>query len=264
MAAGQRWTRNELLLALHLYWRLPFGQQHSHHPAVVELAHVLNRTPSSVAMKLNNFTSLDPVEKSRGVVGLQGASALDREIWDWHRAMGVEAAAEMEALWQLQVEHQGVTEAHIVEPTCEIPTFAGLATSAQALATVRRGQEFFRRTVLANYQGKCALTGLGHRALLRASHIVGWAEAPEERVSVRNGIALNAIHDAAFDRHLMTFDEDGRMVIGKRLADGIGKSELVDGFLAYEGKPLTTAFRTAPNPELFARHRKRFLELEAA
>ncbi len=264
MAAGQRWTRNELLLALHLYWRLPFGQQHSHHPAVIELADVLGRTPSSVAMKLNNFTSLDPVEKSRGIVGLQGASALDREIWAWRRAMGVEAAAEMEALWQIQVEHQGVADVLPVDPSFELPTFAGASTSAQARATVRRGQEFFRRTVLANYQGKCALTGLGHPALLRASHIVGWAEAPQERVSVRNGIALNAMHDAAFDRHLMTFDDDGRMVIGKRLADGIGQSELVSGFLAYQGRTLTAAFRTAPNPELFARHRKRFLELEAA
>ena len=66
---------------LHLYARIPFGQQHARNPLVIELAGVLGRTPSSVAMKLNNFTSLDPHEAARGVKGLEGASALDAEVW---------------------------------------------------------------------------------------------------------------------------------------------------------------------------------------
>jgi hypothetical protein len=51
-ATGEgRWTREQLLLALNLYYRIPFGKQHKGAPEVVELAHAIGRTPSAVAMK---------------------------------------------------------------------------------------------------------------------------------------------------------------------------------------------------------------------
>lgn len=57
-----RWTRRETLLALNLYFETPFGKQHKTYPPIIELAEQLGRTPSSIGMKLCNFTSLDPVE----------------------------------------------------------------------------------------------------------------------------------------------------------------------------------------------------------
>src|SRR6185503_11767843 len=81
MAAGQRWTREELLIALNLYHRLKFGQLHARHPVIIALAEKLGRGANSVAMKLCNFASLDPALKLRGIKGLEGASALDREVW---------------------------------------------------------------------------------------------------------------------------------------------------------------------------------------
>ena len=56
----------------------PFGKQLKAYPPIVELAKRLGRTPSSVGMKLCNFTSLDPAERERGIQGLSGASQLDR------------------------------------------------------------------------------------------------------------------------------------------------------------------------------------------
>jgi len=58
-----RWTRGELLLALNLYFETPFGKQHRGYPPIIELAERLGRSPSSVAMKLSNLTSLDPAER---------------------------------------------------------------------------------------------------------------------------------------------------------------------------------------------------------
>ena len=75
------WSRQELLLALNLYLETPFGKQHKAYPPIVELARNIGRTPSAVAMKLNNLTSLDPSEKARGIRGLTGASKLDRMVW---------------------------------------------------------------------------------------------------------------------------------------------------------------------------------------
>jgi len=73
VSARRRWTRDELLLAIHLYWRIPFGLQYSGNHQVIALAGVLDRTPSSVAMKLSNLSSLDPEERAGG---LRGASAI--------------------------------------------------------------------------------------------------------------------------------------------------------------------------------------------
>jgi len=39
-----------------------------------------------------------------------------------------------------------------------------------------------------------------------ASHIVPWAEDERNRLNPRNGLCLNALHDRAFDRHLMWID----------------------------------------------------------
>jgi putative restriction endonuclease len=82
MAAGRKWTRDELVVALNLYHKLTFGQLHARQPAIVALAQKLERGSNSVAMKLCNFASLDPALKLRGIKGLEGASALDRSMWN--------------------------------------------------------------------------------------------------------------------------------------------------------------------------------------
>lgn len=55
------WTRDELILALNLYLKLPFGKLHSGNPDIIHLAQIIDRTPGSVAMRLNNFASVDPI-----------------------------------------------------------------------------------------------------------------------------------------------------------------------------------------------------------
>ncbi len=85
MAAGKRWTREELLIALNLYHKLRFGQLHARQPIIIALAKKLGRGANSVAMKVCNFASLDPALKLRGIKGLAGASSLDRAVWnDFH------------------------------------------------------------------------------------------------------------------------------------------------------------------------------------
>jgi putative restriction endonuclease len=81
MAAGRRWTEDETRRTLSLYGRLEFGQFHQHNPDVIALAHAMDRTPSSIAMKLGNFASLDPAITGTGRKGLEGATKLDRRIW---------------------------------------------------------------------------------------------------------------------------------------------------------------------------------------
>lgn len=66
MARGKRWSRDELIVAMNLYCKLPFGQLDHKIPIIIEVSQKLGRTPSSLAMKLVNFASLDPTLQARG------------------------------------------------------------------------------------------------------------------------------------------------------------------------------------------------------
>lgn len=82
MTERRLWTRDELILALNLYLKLPFGKLHSGTPSIIHLAGIIGRTANSVAMRLNNFASVDPYHQQRGVVGLTGGKRQVEPIWE--------------------------------------------------------------------------------------------------------------------------------------------------------------------------------------
>jgi hypothetical protein len=85
------------------------------------------------------------------------------------------------------------------------------STEAERLVVQRIGQDIFRTSLMDYWQGRCPLTDICDPALLRASHIVPWAKCANdaERLNVHNGLLLSALWDAAFDRGLVTFNDDG-------------------------------------------------------
>jgi putative restriction endonuclease len=93
-------------------------------------------------------------------------------------------------------------------------------TEAEQLTRVRIGQAYFRRALLAYWNGRCPLTSIGEPALLRASHIVPWAEcgSDAERLDVHNGLLLAAHWDAAFDAGLVSFADDGAALFSPTLS----------------------------------------------
>lgn len=265
--ARKDWTRDELLLALNLYYQIPFGRQHSRAPEIIDLANRMERTPGSVAMKLNNLTSLDPDEIARGVKGLEGASTQDRKVWDEFHADIESMTAFSEHLWEqlhsavLKIETPVIAEGpsplictrdrSIAAPTS--PFTGPLDTERKV--RVRLAQNFFRRTVLSAYGVRCCITGLDVPELLRASHIVPWGKDPNERLNPRNGLCLSALHDAAFDRHLITFNPDSlNLVITQRLKASTAHDILNREFLAYEEKALLRPERFIPDARLMQQH----------
>ncbi len=103
------------------------------------------------------------------------------------------------------------------EKTQSMPT----ATETERLAKQRIGQDIFRASLEDYWSGRCPITGIGDRALLRASHIKPWADcaSDEERLDVYNGFLLAAHLDAAFDAALMTFDDEGPILLSRRLSE---------------------------------------------
>jgi hypothetical protein len=93
-------------------------------------------------------------------------------------------------------------------------------TEAERLVVQRVGQDVFRAGLLEYWEGRCAVTGLSVRELLRASHIKPWAdcESDAERLDVFNGLLLAPHLDAAFDRGFVTVGDDGAVVVSALLA----------------------------------------------
>ncbi len=257
MASGKKWTRDELLVALNLYHKLTFGQVHHRNPAIIALATKLGRTAGSVAMKLSNLASFDPALQLRGIKGLAGASGLDRSVWnEFHANLDEAVPASEEALRQLfrADPHAELT----VIPTEGIRLHKRPPTATETTVTVkqRRGQEYFRDAVLNNFAGRCGVTGLPIRELLIASHILPWGSHPAERLNVRNGLCLSRLHDAAFDRGLITFDDDLQLVLSPRLKGTLPQRAVAENFGAYSGERLQVpADATPPEAAFLAEHR---------
>lgn len=93
-------------------------------------------------------------------------------------------------------------------------------TEAERLVIQRIGQDIFRASLMDYWQGRCPLTNISDPALLRASHIIPWAECESDaqRLDVHNGLLLSALWDAAFDRHLLSFDNEGKPIFSPALS----------------------------------------------
>ncbi len=92
-------------------------------------------------------------------------------------------------------------------------------TTRRALVEARRGQGKFRQDLEARWGGACAAGGCRVREVLRASHIKPWrASIDSERLDGANGLLLSANFDSLFDRGLVTFGSDGKMIISDRLS----------------------------------------------
>lgn len=258
MASGRRWTRDELLVALNLYHKLRFGQFHARQAAIVAIAEKLDRTPGSVAMKLCNLASLDPALRVRGITGLEGASGLDRAVWSqFHADLNEMAPASENAFRRLF--GAGETDELEVLPNEGIrirKRYPPSGTEGVGTAKVRRGQDFFREAVLNNYGGCCAVTRLAVRELLIASHILPWAKYPRERLNIRNGICLSRLHDAVFDRKLISFDDNLRLLLSPRLKAELSQKAVAENFGAFLGQPLHLPDDAAiPDLAFLAEHR---------
>ena len=92
-------------------------------------------------------------------------------------------------------------------------------TEAERLVVQRIGQDVFRQALIEYWNGRCPMTGITDSELLRASHIIPWAEceSDEQRLDVHNGLLLSALWDAAFDSGRISFDDQGLVLVSSSL-----------------------------------------------
>lgn len=248
--AVDKWTREQTIVALNLYCKIPFNRVSSNHPDIIRIAKIIGRTPNSVKMKIGNFGSFDPELKKRGIVGLGNTSKLDEVIWnefnrDWNN-LAFESELLISRFTNQPIEK--VAEINIDD----IP----LGKEREAIIKQRVNQSFFRSTILSSYNLKCCITGLSIPDFLVASHIIPWSKDEKNRLNPHNGLCLNSIHDKAFDKGFITVTSDYKIKISKYFNDYKKDNAVSDLFLKYENQSIILPDKFSPTKDFLEYHHK--------
>jgi putative restriction endonuclease len=241
MKKGQQlWTREELILTTNLYCKLPFGKLHRNNPEVIHLAKLIGRTPNSVAFKLVNFASLDPSLQARGIKGASNVSNLDKEIWNEFYNHWDLLPYESEKLLA-KIENTTIEKLNHIDEN-ELPKQGKVR---EQIVKIRVNQSFFRSSVLAAYNNTCCITGLQQKEFLIAGHIRPWGIDEVNRLNPRNGIAINALHDRAFESGFLTITPDYIIRISSSLLKQKSK-EIETYFARYHKQKIILPSRFLP------------------
>lgn len=129
--------------------------------------------------------------------------------------------------------------------------------SSWSTTKIRIGQNFFRATVLGAYENKCCITGISIPELLRASHIKPWKDSNDktEKLNPSNGLCLNALHDAAFDKGLITISPSFRVIVSDILKTNKKIDETTKNWIiSIEGRQIDLPTRNQPSKEFIEYH----------
>lgn len=247
---GKPWSREEMILAFNLYLKLPFGKINARNSEIIELAQIINRSPSSVALRLTNYASCDPLLESRGIKGMIGGKKQCQPFWDEFVNNREMLFFESECI--LAEKQNQTIENKFKSILSEIRDLEG-ETKIREIKT-RINQNVFRQIVLANYSGKCALTNIDIPDLLFASHIIPWSVNKDERLNPENGIRLSALCDKAFDKGLIGFNNKLQVVLSPQLKKNSAKDYYSKYFLSLENIKLMHPQKYLPNLQFLEWH----------
>lgn len=245
------WTREETILVLDLYCKIPFSKISKTNEKIIDLARLINRSPSAVGLKMANLARFDGELRSRNISGMAHGSKLDEEIWNEFCNNWEELSYQAQKI--IADKKQTTVEEMLNYDDIEkIPP----GEYRESMVKTRVGQYFFRASVLSAYSNKCCITGLIVPALLVSSHIKPWRDSDiqTERTNPSNGLCLNALHDKAFDRGLITIDHDYKIIVSNKLKNADMDSETKEWIQHYDGSMILLPDRFLPGRKFIEYH----------
>lgn len=172
---GIKWSRDETILAFDLYCRTPFSKIGQSNPEIIELAHLIGRTPGSVGLKMHNLAHFDSNLQQRNVTAMAHGSKLDGEIFS-EFSKGWTSLSYQAQIIRAKMQNQNIPDIIDLGDIDEIP----VGKYREQMMKARVGQYFFRMTVLNSYGNRRCITGLNKPNLLVASHIKPWKVSNEQ------------------------------------------------------------------------------------
>ena len=252
MAKRDPWTREQLIMALNAYCKIPFKDVKEWHPVIQKYAPLIGRTPVALKMKVGNFGRFDPVLKAKGITGLANGSKAEEPIWNEFWGNSEKLAYESERLF---AERAGKTvEDYAAIDIQNIPQ----GKVREAIVRQRVNQNFFRTAVLTAYLNQCCITGITNTILLEACHISGWADDENNRTNPRNGLCMNPLFHRAYDKYLFAVTPDGAIEVSEQMIDGV-KDETFRAYLqSKQGSRIIMPEKFSPDKDLLAQHYEQY------
>lgn len=249
------WTREELILALSVYFQLPFGRLNRNTKEVRELARIIGRTENSAALRLVNFAACDPYIINSGRTGMPAGKSVCMPIWD-------EFVDDKERLFN---EAQHIKATLLNKPIEETLNISEKDLEGKEKTTIikqRVNQNVFRTMVLSNYENKCAITGINIPELLVAGHIIPWTDStPQQKLDPENGVCLSSLYDKAFDKGLITISPDNYTIIISSALREYEKQKYYDKhFGCIKGRKIIMPIEHQPNRDYLAYHRDKIFK----
>ncbi len=128
-----------------------------------------------------------------------------------------------------------------------------VADSTATIKTRGSAQKAFAGSVKANYEYRCAITGVVTKDFLVAAHIVPWSEDQSIRLDPSNGICLSLIVDRAFEKGYLQIEDDLTIRIDwSRVGDDQALRSQLE---PCDGQKLSAPAKEAPQPEYLQRRR---------
>ena len=232
------WSREELISAYNLYCKIPIKEINSKNTNIIQFADLLSRTSKEVAKRFKNFAKLDA-----NINTLKDIKEEEKSTWaffnsDWEKSV-------------YESENKIIDFENKLKNIIEFPK----GKERDNIVKLRINQNFFRSAVLTSYQNKCCITGLPIAELLNASHIIPWSVDANNRLNPHNGLCLNALHDKAFDRGLITIKPDYTIDISSRINNFTDKS-VKNYFLCFKNQKIILPHRFVPEKSFLEFHNK--------
>lgn len=248
MAKNDPWTREQLIMALNVYCKIPFKDVKEWHPIIQKYAPLIGRTPVALKMKVGNFGRFDPELKAKGIVGLSNGSKAEEPIWNEFWGNSEKLAYESEKLF---AERAGKPiEEYAAIDSRTIPQ----GKEREVIVRQRVNQKFFREAVLTAYLNQCCITGISDSKLLEACHISSWADDENNRTNPRNGLCMNPLFHRAYDNYLMTITPDCTIVISNQMISSTTEESFLYFLEKIQGRRIIMPEKFSPDKDLLARH----------
>ena len=242
------WTDEEMILALDLYYKLPFGRLNQNTLEVKALASLINRTPGSVAIRLTNYAACDPYIVESGRKGMTAGRGKCLPYWDRYVNNTEELFLKAEEIKSLILKKP-------IEKVLQLKDVDFIGKEKEVVIKQRINQNSFRSIILANYNEQCAISGLCIPQLLIASHIIPWSADVNNRLNPTNGICLSPLYDKAFDKgYIGIRPDDYTVIISKELKNYKNMDFYQNSFASIGDKPITLPQKHNPNPLFLEYH----------
>lgn len=248
----EQWTKEEMILTLYIYLTHDSEELHKSSNFLIEFCDRLNkftglkRTPSSIEMRISNYKSVDP---NYTKVGLANGGKSVLEYWEkYHQELKYMENLYSKFVNETFVETSEEAKQELIEIVNQLEyktvDIEGKDSYIESVINMRNGeiQKIFKNNLNVEFNQKCALCNIKQKNLLIGSHILPYSKCKDktDMINHYNGLLLCPNHDALFDKKLITFDEDGKIIISCKIDKNIYKDLNINPNMFLEKKYLTS------------------------